>query len=118
MSPSEDVATVAESLQQLGGGVRPEERDHVVTTFARLDQRLRSFKAGEVELVLNVKERDQPSQRTTLEARIARQPVMVATSTHTSFDQALAEVRDDLIRQLTDAKNRTEPRQNRKLRGG
>jgi ribosome-associated translation inhibitor RaiA len=63
-----------------------------------------------------VKERDEPSQRTTLEAWIAGQPRLVATSDRQDFDAAIAEVRDDLIRQITDAKNRTEPRNNRALR--
>jgi len=117
MNAPERVATVESCLQQLGGGLGPDDRSHVVTLFSRLDQRLRSFKAEEVELVLNVKERDTPSQRAVLEARIARRPQLVATSTHTELDSALAEVRDDLIRQLTDAKNKTEPRQNRQLRG-
>jgi ribosome-associated translation inhibitor RaiA len=117
MSAPEDVATVEQCLQALGGGTGPDDRAHIVSLFARLDRRLQSFKADEVELELSVKERDEPSQRTTLEAKIARRPVLVATSTETVFDQALVEVRDDLIRQLTDAKNRTEPRQNRHLRG-
>ncbi|MGA8979654.1 MAG: hypothetical protein WB473_11130 [Pedococcus sp.] len=51
-----------------------------------------------------------------MEGWIAGAERVVATSSRTPFDQALTEVRDDLIRQLTDAKNRTEPRQNRHRR--
>ena len=40
----------------------------------------------------------------------------MATSDEPDIDAALIEVRDDLIRQLTDAKNRTEPRNRRSLR--
>ncbi len=68
-------------------------------------------------LQLSVKERDTPSQRTMLAATIVGQRRLVATSRRTDFDGALAEVRDDLVRQITDAKNRTEPRNNRAHRG-
>jgi len=104
--------TVAETLQ-LTHGVPPAEFGHVVAALGRLDERLRSFPVGTVELHLGVKERDTPSQRTTLEARIAGRPRIIATSSRRDFDAALAEVRDDLIRQITDAKNRTEPRNSR-----
>jgi ribosome-associated translation inhibitor RaiA len=112
---SDTTATVHEALR-LGGGVEPAERDGIVAHLASLDSRLRSFPSGAVELQLTIKERGTPSQRTTLEAWIARQPRLVATSTRNNFDQALTEVRDDLVRQITDAKNRTEPRNSRQRR--
>jgi len=80
--------------------------------MASLDARLRSFDAGTVELEFSVKERPEASQRTVLEAWIAGQTRVVATSSEPELAQALNEVRDDLIRQLTDAKNRTEPPNN------
>ena len=83
--------TVADSLR-LAHGVDPSEFDHVVAVMARLDSRLRSFPAGTVELELSVKERDTPSQRTTLEAWIAGQTRLVATSSRPGFDAALQEV--------------------------
>ncbi|MFN0089352.1 MAG: HPF/RaiA family ribosome-associated protein [Acidimicrobiales bacterium] len=107
--------TVADTLR-LANGVTTAERDHVVEVMSRLDDRLRSFPAGSVELQLSVKERDTPSQRTTLEAWIAGQPRLVSTSDRPDLDAAVAEVRDDLIRLISDAKNRTEPRNNRALR--
>lgn len=107
--------TVADTLR-LANGVTPAEREHVVDVMSRLDERLRSFPAGSVDLQLSVKERDTPSQRTTLEAWISGQPRLVATSGHADLDAAVGEVRDELIRQITDAKNRTEPRNNRALR--
>lgn len=112
-----DVATVEACLKKLGGGLGPGDRARIVDHWSKLDQRLRSYRADEVELRLRVKERDTPSQQTTLEAFIARRPTLVATSRETDLDRALNEVRDDLIRQLTDAKNRAEPRQSRKRRG-
>lgn len=112
---SETPATVDEALR-LGGGLREDERPGIVDQFASLDKRLRSYPSGTVELELTMKERDTPSQRTTLEAWIHGWPRLVATSTHTTFDQAVGEVRDDLIRQITDTKGRTEPRNSRQRR--
>lgn len=108
-------ATVDESLR-LGSGFESSERDTLLARLGGLDARLRSFPSGAVELQITVKERDQPSQRTTLEAWITGQPRLVATSTLTNLDQALTEVRDDLVRQITDAKNKTEPRNSRRRR--
>lgn len=116
MTEPKDPATVDACLTEIGGGLTATDRERVVDLWHRLDQRLKSFRRDEVDLRLMVKEREQPSQHTTLEAHIARRPTLVATSKDTDLDRALAEVRDDLIRQLTDAKNRSEPRQNRKLR--
>ena len=107
--------TVADTIR-LANGLVSSERDMVVAALGRLDERLRSFPAGSVELQLSVKERGTPSQRTTLEAWIAGQPRLVATSSQELLDAALAEVRDDLIRQITDSKNRTEPRNSRRGR--
>lgn len=115
MTRHDEPATVESSLR-LGGGLQMNERAAIIAGWQSLDERLRSFPAGSVELELTVKERATPSQHTTLEAWIAGRPRLVATSTHTDFAQALVEVRDDLIRQVTDAKNRSEPRNNRRLR--
>jgi ribosome-associated translation inhibitor RaiA len=111
----QSTATVEASLR-LGNGFTPDERAGIVDGWSSLDARLRSFDAGSVDMELSVKERDEASQRTVLEASIAGWPRMVATSDAPDMTHALHEVRDDLIRQLTDAKNRTEPRNNRSLR--
>ncbi len=109
------VATVEGSLR-LGSGFGQNERAPIVAGWSSLDARLRSFRAGTVEMELSVKQRDEAGQRTVLEAWIAGQSRVVATSSEPDLSQALVEVRDDLIRQLTDAKNRTEPRNNPSLR--
>lgn len=115
MNDAADRATVERCLR-LDSVIAASERDHVLERFAALDARLRSFLAGEVELELSVKERDGADQKTTLEAWIVGTERVVATSSKNPLDGALTEVRDDLIRQLSDAKNRTEPRQNRQRR--
>lgn len=108
-------ATVDDALR-LGSGFGEDERGSIVDGWASLGERLRSFDAGTVDLELSVKERGEASQRTVLEARMPGQSRVVATSNEPDLAQALREVRDDLIRQLTDAKNRTEPRNNASLR--
>ena len=115
MSKHEDPVTVESSLR-LGSGFEADERDSIVAGWARLSSRLGSFANGVVELEVSVKERATPSQRTVLEAWIAGNERLVATSAEADMDKALAEVRDDLVRQLTDAKNRTEPSNRRSLR--
>ena len=115
MSQHDDPATVESSLR-LGNGFAAEERDGIVAGWESLTTRLKSFPQGAVELEVSVKERGTPSQRTVLEGWIAGSDRLVATSEQADLGQALTEVRDDLIRQLTDAKNRTEPRNRRSLR--
>ena len=115
MSEHDNPATVESSLR-LGSGFDAEERDRIVAGWGRLTSRLGSFPNGTVELEISVKERATPSQRTVLEAWIAGRDRLVATSEQTDLDKALTEVRDNLIRQLTDAKNRTEPSNRHSLR--
>lgn len=115
MTTHEDPATVDNSLR-LEAGIHPDEREEIVTHWSALDARLRSFNQGQVELILTVKERDTPSQKMTLEALIAGWPRMAATSHRTEFAGALNEVRDDLIRLISDAKQKNEPRNNKHLR--
>lgn len=115
MKHPEDVATVDSSLR-LATGVHPEERPTILDHWAPLDARLRSFRADQVEMRLSIKERDTVGQKTTLEAWVAGWSPLVATSTRTEFDAAINEVRDDLIRQLSDHKHKHEPRNNKHLR--
>jgi len=65
---------------------------------------------------LFVKERGTKSQHTTLDVKIDGQNPLVATSSNTDFDQGLNEVRDEMIRQITDMKTKSEPRNNKHLR--
>lgn len=115
MSEYDDRASVESSLR-LSGGIDAKERDRIVAAWGSLTKRLQSYDQDAVELHLSVKERGTPSQRMVLEARIARGGRLMATSEEADFDKALTEVRDDLMRQLNSAKNRTEPRNRRSLR--
>jgi ribosome-associated translation inhibitor RaiA len=113
---SDDGTAKVETSLRLGNGFTQDERGPIVEGWASLDARLRSFDAGTVDMELSVKERGEASQRTVLEVWISGQTRIVATSNEPDLAQALYEVRDDLIRQLTDAKNRSEPRNNPSLR--
>jgi ribosome-associated translation inhibitor RaiA len=115
MSTSPDASIVDQTLR-IAGGVEPAERAGIVEHWSSLDHRLRSFDPSAVELQLTVKERDTPSQKATLEAWIAGFPRLVATSSRTDFDAAMIEVRDDMIRRISDTKQRTEPRNNKHRR--
>jgi ribosome-associated translation inhibitor RaiA len=98
-----------EANLRLGNGLKDRDRDRVLRRLAGLDARLRSFRADAVDLLVTVKDRETRSQRTTLEATIANLPRLVATSVRAGLDDALAEVSDELVRQLTEVKTRREP---------
>ncbi len=115
MNEHENPATVESSLK-LGSGFGADEREDIVAGWDRLTSRLASFPDGTVELELSVKERATPSQRTVLAGWISEHGQVVASSQDTDLSSALIEVRDDLIRQLSDTKNRTEPSNRRSLR--
>ena len=108
-------ATVADSLH-VQGDLTESEIEQIIHRWSKLDNRMRSFNAGTVDLQLFVKDRDTKSQHVTLDAKIDGHGPLVATSSSTDLDHALNEVRDELIRQMTDMKNRSEPRNNRQLR--
>lgn len=96
-----EASIVAEALR-LGTGFSDSERGHVLERLAQLDQRLRSYAGKHVELEIHIKERDGADQHVTLECHIANLPRMVASSTLPDLDAALADVRDDMIRQIGD----------------
>lgn len=108
-------ATVEQNLR-LGTGFAARERAHLVARLGRLDERLKTFGPGSTDLELSVKGRETRSQQVTLECWTGDLPRLVATSTEWDLDAAVAEVRDDLVRQLNDAKTREEPRNSRRLR--
>ena len=108
-------ATVAAQLR-LGAGFNDSDRARVLDVLAALDARLATFPAAGTDLELSVKDRGRRGQRVTLECWIPGLSRRVATSTQRTMAAALAEVRDDVRRQLNDAKTRSEPRNNRHLR--
>lgn len=108
-------ANVADSLT-VHGDLRDNEVTELIDHWAKLDSRLRSFDAGTVSLELFIKDRDTKSQHVTLDAKIDGHNPMIATSSNGDLGRALNEVRDEMIRQLTDMKTKSEPRNNKHLR--
>ncbi len=106
---------VADALH-VHGTLYPDERAVLLEHWAKLDQRLQSFESSTIALDLHIHDRDTPSQRVTLEATVAGFPPFVATDAGRDLGTSLNRVRDELIRQLSAAKDKTEPRRNRRLR--
>ena len=106
---------VADALT-VHGPLYDRELAELIDHWARLDQRLQSFRDRSIAIDLHVRDRDHPAQHVTLDVAIGGFPVFVARADSTDLVQALNHVRDEMIRQLTDAKNKSEPRHNRKLR--
>ncbi|RJQ66654.1 HPF/RaiA family ribosome-associated protein [Pseudonocardiaceae bacterium YIM PH 21723] len=111
-------STVIARRLRLAGGFHDSERDWVVHRLATLGTRLRSFTDDEVQVEISLKDRDGAGQHIRLECWIHRDPGLHLISTSESQELAVAlnDVRSCLIRQLNEAKTRTEPRSNRALR--
>ena len=108
-------ATVADSLT-VHGEMHDGDVDKIIDHWAKLDARLRSFDTGTVAMQLFVKDRDTKGQHVTLDVKVDGHEPLVATSSSVDFDHACNEVRDEMIRQLSDMKNKSEPRNNKHLR--
>lgn len=107
---------VAEALQ-VHGTFHPHERELLIEHWSKLDQRLQSFDGRAITLDLHIHDRDSSAQCVVLEATISGFSPFIAKDSSRDLDASLNRVRDELIRQLSDAKNKTEPRHNRRLRG-
>lgn len=112
---SDHTAIVADRLR-VHGQLHQHELDVLLSRWTKLDQRLQSFRDRVIDIDLHVNERDTKSQHVTLDLQIGGFAPFIAQSASTDLEHACTEVRDEVIRQLTDAKNRTEPRNNRQLR--
>jgi ribosome-associated translation inhibitor RaiA len=119
MNGGQEDPTVITQRLHLATGFLSSERDWIVRRLAALGSRLRSFPDTQIELEISIKERHGPGQRVTMECWISRTPRLhlVSTSSARELAVAVGEVRDDLIRQVDDAKTRTEPHGNRARRG-
>ena len=110
MSAAANPATVDECLR-VGAGFSQGDRNWIAEQFTTLDARLASFHADTTELEVSVKDREARGQKVTLECWIDRTPRLhlVSTSMERELARAVNEVRDDLIRQVDDARTRTAP---------
>lgn len=108
-------ATVDSTLT-IHGDLGDRVREVIVAQLDKLDHRLRSFRDDAVSLDLFVKEVDTPAQHLVFEATIAHWPKLVATTNGQTFEQALTEVRDELLAQITRTKSKHEPSHDRRRR--
>lgn len=106
---------VAEALH-VHGTFHPHEREALIEHWSKLDQRLQSFQGRTLTLDLHIHDRDTAAQWVVLEAMIGGFSTFIAKDSSRDLDVSLNRVRDEMIRQLSDAKNKTEPRHNRRLR--
>jgi hypothetical protein len=109
-------ASIVEQALRVHGHLEPHEYQGILRHWTSLDHRLRSFAGEAIDLQLFVNERDTPSQHVTLEVRIPGHRMLVASSVRPEMGPALHDIRDSMVRQLTDLKTRTEPRHSRELR--
>jgi hypothetical protein len=114
---SEAAAVIAQHLH-LATGFLASERGWVSECLAALGPALRSFPNDAIDLEISLKDRQGVEPRVTLECWIDHRPRLhfVVTSAERDLPAALGEVRDELIRQLDEARTRTDPRENRGLR--
>jgi hypothetical protein len=106
---------VAEALH-VHGTFHPSERELLIEHWSKLDQRLQSFEGRSIALDLHIHDRDTAAQWVMLEATISGFSPFIARDGSRDLDTSLNRVRDEMIRQLSDAKDKTEPRHNRRLR--
>lgn len=109
-------ASIVEQALRVHGHLEPHEYQGILRHWTSLDHRLQSFAGEAIDLQLFVNERDTPSQHVTLEVRIPGHRMLVASSARTEMGPALHDIRDSMVRQLTDLKTRDEPRHSRELR--
>lgn len=88
---------------RLGHGFSARERDRVVRRLEKLNRRLERFPADGTDILLTVKDREDSSQKVTLELRAPHYAPFVATSANPDLRAALTEVREELWRQIDDA---------------
>jgi ribosome-associated translation inhibitor RaiA len=111
MSATENRNTgILEERLRLGSGFGMAERTRVLRALAGLAPHLAGWNPEQVQLEVSMKDREGRGQRVTLEAWLSGWPHFVATSHEDDLDHALTEVRENLIRQIDDAKTRRRTR--------
>jgi hypothetical protein len=115
MSTQDEDLTIEAALVSTTG-VPATELEGIIKLLRPLEARLKSYRPGSVDLHLVAKDFDTRQQKLTLEARINGHETLVATSQHMELQRAVQEVREDLMRLMTDAITKSEPRNNRALR--
>lgn len=108
MTTATNPATVDKCLS-IGNGFHTDERDSIVSTLSKLDQHVANETADNVRFDLHEKEPGHRGRKVTLECHITGLPVLIATSEHDDIHSALTDVRDEMIRQIDDRKDKALP---------
>jgi ribosome-associated translation inhibitor RaiA len=69
-----------------------------------------------VAVEISVKDRGGKKQQVTMLADLPGYPPVVAKAANQQLDEAIAEAKRELVRQIEDAKGKREPKDNRRLR--
>lgn len=107
-------AAIVEERLRVHGDVHDHEIAEFVRHCTNLDARLKSFRPDSVALDLFVKDRETPNQHVTLKATIAHWPILVATADDEDLERALFHVRDEMVRLVSDEKEKRNPRNDRR----
>ena len=81
------------------------DRELIEKSLRKIDRRLRNYDQVQAEVRINRGSDHALSRRVTLEIEYGRNH-LVATAEHTEGQQALNHARDELLRQINDAKKR------------
>jgi ribosome-associated translation inhibitor RaiA len=117
MSGTENIPTgTLERRLRIGAGFTAADRQRILGALSALTPHLSGWEHDQVDLELSLKDTEGPDQKVTLQAWLAGRSHLVAISHERDLDQALAEVRRDLIRQIEHERSRREPTNRRKTR--
>ncbi len=105
-----DRTSIVEESLRVHGELRGHEFVELIDHWAKLDHRLQSFENRSVKLDLHIHDRDTAGQWVLLEAHIGGFAPIVAKHAARNLGDCLNHVRDEVVRQLSDAKERAEPR--------
>ena len=109
-------AGILDEHLRLGAGFAAADRPRILGALAALAPHLSGWKHDQVDLEVSRKDTEGKDKKVTLQVWLAGRAHLVATSHERDLDDALAEVRRDLIRQIADEKSRREPSQRLKTR--
>ncbi len=108
-----DRPSIVEESLRVHGDLYDDELAELIDHWVKLDHRLQSFDRESVRLDLHIHDRDTAGQWVLLEAHVGGFAPIVAKHASRNLGDCLSHVRDDVVRQLSAAKERAEPRSHR-----
>jgi hypothetical protein len=114
--PENSPTGILDERLRLGAGFAEADRPRILRALSALAPHLSGWEHDQVDLEVSVKDAEGPDQKVTLQAWLPGRVHLVAASHERDLDNALAEARRDLIRQIDDERSRRDPRERRKTR--